>query len=445
MIKKKLLTAAVLAMLTMSMTGCSGIVGHSLSSLGDSKNLFDHSLVERDDEEDEKDSEEDEEDKTEEDSDNDSSDKDDDKEDEDEKDTEDEDKEESNSVLTGLSEKEIKEELGDNIKSGKFAIEDTVYSLPAKVEDFEKNGWEVDEENSDEYIDQERSGHIVMKNGRSYIYLYVENFDSYTIKATDATVNAVDVDYDFNTKFYLPADLNNEMSNDDIKDALDKNDVNYDYDDSYSYPEYQIASNDYQISITIDPDEGSVYRMQIYAIIRDSSDYEGAPKAEVETLDSSDVDIDYTKPEKLSDRADFELDGDLYTMGAPVSEFLDNGWELEEDNVVTDMQISAGDTGSALLVKGDERIQFHLVNEADGTVAVKDAVVDVITAMDSDFELLGDIKTGESIDDVKDYLDSENIKYDEYSSILSFKDDGVYVTVYKGDNDKVEGFELDLN
>ena len=132
-------------------------------------------------------------------------------------------------------------------------------------------------------------------------------------------------------------------------------------------------------------------------------------------------------------------------MGAPVSEFLDNGWELEEDNVVTDMQISAGDTGSALLVKGDERIQFHLVNEADGTVAVKDAVVDVITAMDSDFELLGDIKTGESIDDVKDYLDSENIKYDEYSSILSFKDDGVYVTVYKGDNDKVEGFELDLN
>ena len=478
MIKRKLLTAALVLVIAMSTAACSS-TSHAAGS-SDQKSLFEYSSDDKkndkkhndkDDDEDEKD--EDDEDDEEEDEDkkdskkddkkdnkkddkkdNKKDDKDDEEDEDDEEDKDDkkdnkkddkkdnkkDDDEDDDESEEGLSQKEIVKKLGDDIKSAEFGADDAIYELPAKVKDFKKHGWKIDEVNSDEYLDKQRSGRVILTKGKKVLYLFVDNYDDYTINATDGTVTGIAVDEDYGTDVYLPAGISSGMDEDDLKDALKDNDIDYDVDDDSSFStSYTIKAEETQIAIFVKKESGKVYQMQIYTYIKDTSDYEGAPEAEVETVD---VESDYTAPKKISSADEFELMGDLYSLHAPVSAYLDNGWELE-DTVNTDQQVSAGDNGSAILEKDDMEIQLLVENDEKGTVAIKDAVVQTVVAWHvPDFKLYHGIAGDDKLSSVKEALDDEKVEYDVYSSILTFEEDGADVSVATDDNKRVDGFKI---
>ena len=429
MIKRSLLTLALTLIVAMSTTACSSISSQAAKA-DDFKSLFeidssdDDRKAKDDDDEKEDDDRKDRDDDEEEEEKEDKEDKDDkdDKEDKDDKDDEDEDS-------SGLSEKEIKKKLGDDVDTCKVGIEDAVYELPAKVKDFEKHGWEIDKANSDEFLDAERMGHLVLQKDSKYLYLGVENFDDYTIEAADAAVTSVVVQDDFDTEMYLAGGLKSSMKEDDIKEAVEDLDDVFEYEEDSYYDTFTFKGKESQIFIETYTKNGKQHTMQLFANITDKSDYEGAPKADIDADEDADEDIDYSAPDKISKVSDFETNDEVYSLGAPVSSFLDNGWELEE-GVNTDNQISAGKSGSAILVKNDMRVQLHVINDSNSTVKVKNALVESFrTVENGDFEIIGGIKDGDKVSDVKDALDEQGIKYDEADNYVSFREDGVYVFI----------------
>ncbi|MCR5527579.1 MAG: hypothetical protein K6F39_09445 [Lachnospiraceae bacterium] len=451
MIKRKLLTVALAAVLALGTVGCgSSSQAAEDSESGEVKSLFEHSSSKDDDDDDRKDDDEDEEDeKDDEDSekkddeDEDDSDKKDDDKDSEEKDEEDE--EDDDDEVSGLSEKEIIKKLGDDVESGEFAVDDAIYELPAKVSDFEKHGWELDKENSDEYIDGERYANVILKKGEKYLHLGTENYDDYTISYKDATVTSVGVDKSFDTVMYLPAGIDSTMDMDEVKDALEDNNVDYkdEVDDVTSYFEdYLIDTKDYHVVIDFVKDDKSLLSIQVSKDIDDTSDYEGAPEAEVETADTEDLDIDYTRPKKISELTDFDLDGDLYSIGAPVSEFLDNGWEIDEDSL-SDKQVEGNSTGQATLIKDDMSLLLSVENNNSETVDIKDAVLTSIIVRDAvNSEVWGNIKAGDSTDEVKEALEDAGMEYEESDNYISYSDDRVYVCLTLRD-DKVTCFRVE--
>ncbi len=449
MIKRSLLTVALTLIVAMSSTACSGISSQAAKA-EDFKSLFDVDSSDDDrkakdddddrEDDDKKDRDDDEEEEEKEDKD-DKDDKEDkeDKEDKDDKDDEDDDEDSS-----GLSEKEIKKKLGDSVDTCKVGIEDAVYELPAKVSEFEKNGWEIDEANSNEFLDAERLGHLILQKGSKYLYLGVENFDDYTIEAADAAVTSIAVQDDFGTEMYLAGGLKSSMKHDEIKDTVEDLDDVFEYDEDSYYNKFTFEGKESQIFIETFTKNDKIHTMELYANITDKSDYEGAPKADIDTDEDADADVDYSAPSKISGVSDFETDGNVYSLGAPVSAFLENGWELEE-GVNTDNQISAGKSGGAILVKDDMRVQLHVNNEGNSTVSVKNATVESFRTVDNgDFEIIGGVKDGDKVSDVKDALDDKGIDYDEADNYISFRKDGVYVFIAVKDG-KTTNVTIDAN
>ena len=145
----------------------------------------------------------------------------------------------------------------------------------------------------------------------------------------------------------------------------------------------------------------------------DNPSTESTPSSSVSDTTSTnentaDVKVDYTAPTALSsDFMDytFRLEGDLYTLPVPVSEFVNNGWELADD-VNT---ISANSTKKLLgtLKKGELALAIEVKNFSSVEKDINDVmVVGVwITEFDVgkgvDFELSGGIKPGVSVDAFK--------------------------------------------
>ena len=463
MVRKKLLTIALTTVLAMSMAGCGSVLhraaGASNKSLFERPDMSDseETRKEKDDEkEDEDEKEEEKEDEKEEEKEDEKEEKEDekDKEDEDEDDKDDkEDDEDSDkkdddedSDLSNLSSKEIKKELKDDLSSGKFAIDDDIYQLPAKVSDFEKNGWEIDEKNTDTYIDSDRSGHVVLENGKESLYLLVENFDDYTIESKDAVVTGVDAEIDFNADMILPCGIEFKTETDDVEDALKDADVKYDYDKEYTkfYGMFSVSADNLYYFIGTSNEKDRVEMIQMQVNVEDKEDYMGADEAEVEALGADDLDIDYDAPDKLKDYKDFELDGKLYTIGAPVLEFLNDGWEIEE-GVNSDMQLDAGDIGSVILVKDDSRLQVFVENDQKDTVSIEAATMYRIKASDVDYKFANGIKDGMDLSEVKDILDDEGLDYTtgEVTTYISYSEDNCLISITFDSKDRVSGFALD--
>lgn len=109
--------------------------------------------------------------------------------------------------------------------------------------------------------------------------------------------------------------------------------------------------------------------------------------------------LDYKAPEALSDDLtdmQFALDGNVYALPCPVSVFMDNGFELVEDN--SQMEYGAGDVGYIEFRYDNQKVRCMVRNYEDyATVAQNCFVVNFKSSEYSptlDVELPGGIKLG---------------------------------------------------
>nr|MCR4746192.1 hypothetical protein [Lachnospiraceae bacterium] len=281
-------------------------------------------------------------------------------------------------------------------------------------------------------------------NGSKQLFLRVENFDDYTVDALDAYVTVACVESDYNTDIMLPGGVDNSMDMDEAKETLEENDIDYKKDNvTYYFTDYLIDSGDYTATLEYITDTDELSSIQLYVDIKDTENYQGVGKTDVETMDSDDVDIDYDEPDEISKITDFELDGVLYSIGAPVSAFIENGWELDEDNSSTDRQVEAHDIGFAVLKKGESQMQLSVENNESDTVDIKDTVTKEVVVRDTDdFMLWGDIESGDKLNKIKDDIESLGYEYEESSSgIMFYDEDNIWLNVLLRDG-KATGFSL---
>ena len=232
------------------------------------------------------------------------------------------------------------------------------------------------------------------------------------------------------------------MDLDEAEYALEESNVKYQKDESSFFVDLVVRSGDYMATLEYSSETGAFSSFQLYMDIEDGSAYESAPEADLDDLDDGDYSStasDYSNPKKISGVEDFELDGELYSLGAPVSAYIDNGWKLTDGEIV-----EANDINYAVVEKGDSQLQLFVKNDSNKTISIENAeTYEIIARYVDDFKIFYDIEPGDKRKDVKKTIDSEGFSYDETSGSVYFYDGNKYVNVFfDSDTDRVNGFSI---
>lgn len=168
----------------------------------------------------------------------------------------------SDEVPEAISKYKAPAELGDDLYSFNVEYDGALYTLPAPVAEFEKNGWKVDEKNSDVTVKAQSIGWITMKKAGSELRVMAKN---YSDKATGikncfvTSVKAASYGPDLTVK--LPNGIERGMSEADLQAAV--KDVNFETSEEGSYTYYQIYKNTKLDSIVLYVKDGKVDTVEI--------------------------------------------------------------------------------------------------------------------------------------------------------------------------------------
>ena len=372
-------------------------------------------------------------------------------------------------VTSGLSKrksyKPLKDDLGDDLFSGTIQIDDAVYEFPCKVSEFLDNGWK-----SDDHVNTVESRFnkscTLVKNGRAFSITF-ENFDDYPIAFEDCYITGFSWDNRKSDKekeknldypdIFFPGGVGTNTSLDkmaDFVETLDEENVLTDYETPsnrlYHY-EFEETSEDHRINYRIEyqtEKEEMMYTLWFDIFLYDTTDLTGADEADPEISDEVPSEIeDYELPDELGDdftSGRFELDGVVYEIGSPLSNFFDDGWELTYVQGECRTYLEPSEYGQVIITKGEDKIYLSAKNISDKTVAVENCVLNGITSYNfiskADFALPGDITNKSSKDEVEDMMDDLGIEYDKKESgdwSYSFSKDNMdfYIT---GDTEEPE-------
>jgi hypothetical protein len=380
-------------------------------------------------------------------------------------------------VTSGLSKrksyKPLKDDLGDDLFSGTIQIDDTVYEFPCKVSEFLDNGWKSDDhvKTVESHFDKNCT---LVKNGRAFSITF-ENFDDYPIAFEDCYITGFSWDNHQNDKekeknldypdIFFPGGVGTNTSLDkmaDFVETLDEENVLTDYETPsnhlYHY-EFEESSEESRINYHIEyqtEKEEIMYTLWFHIYLYDTTDLKGADEADPEISDEVPSEIaDYELPDELGDNftsGQFELDGVVYEIGSPLSNFFDNGWELTYVQGECRTYLEPSEYGKVIITKGDDKIYLNAKNISDKTVAVENCVLDGITSYNflskADFALPGDITNESSKEEVEDMMDDLGVEYEKVDSSdwsYYFSKDNIdfYIT---GDTEAPEeGLSIDIN
>lgn len=230
----------------------------------------------------------------------------------------------------------------------------------------------------------------------------------------------------------LPGGIQYGVSNtDDIKAAYGDPSSDYDgeryYSMTYKYDFYR------EISLYVYKDTDTLGTIEIQNLI------------ELEGMDNSvngDVPeqvTNYKTPAELgNDLYSFhlELEGNLYKLPCPVSVFLENGFQINEQN--SDMEIGAQSYGWAELKYNNQSLRVIVDNYADYATVVENCFVTSIKSSDNgpkwDLVIPGNIKRGDSEADVKEAVKG-------FETEVETSDSGfTYYTVWNPKGSKLDNY-----
>lgn len=165
---------------------------------------------------------------------------------------------------------------------------------------------------------------------------------------------------------------------------------------------------------------GSYREVELY-VYKDSGVLEGIEITNIVELEGGNNEVDSTVPDAVKEYKapkelgndltvyNVEIEGKLYTFPCPVSEFLNNGWKLDESN--SEMAIGAGSSGRIYLQYGNQTHTCIVDNVADYATIPGNCFMTYFDCDEyySDFEMVipGDIRRGTSetvvLNVLKDY------------------------------------------
>lgn len=234
-------------------------------------------------------------------------------------------------------------------------IEQSVYQLPMLVKDVLSSGWALgDSAVSDTYLasGEALETYFVSANG-SIIFVTVKNFDKNDAQIKDCCLIGLKVDVDClsGEKTLLVKDLAMGSTRKAVEDVFGEcDDVTK---ENKGITLLYTKSDEKYASFIFDAE---AEKMISVAYFNDTVPDEFEALTE-KTEENDKNDEDYSKPISLGNDVTagvIQVDGELYKFPIPVSEFLDNGWEitLDEGGSV----VSAEEHLFGVLKKGDVEI-----------------------------------------------------------------------------------------
>ncbi len=127
-------------------------------------------------------------------------------------------------------------ELGDDFDACTVELDGYLYTLPAPMAEFEKNGWKITDA-PDSFVAQD-AGFIDIMKGNQSMSVYVRNYgDNETIPA-NCFVTSISGDDSFD--IIIPCGITFGMSDAEVKSVLDKSGADYEVFEETSYTRYYI-------------------------------------------------------------------------------------------------------------------------------------------------------------------------------------------------------------
>lgn len=352
---------------------------------------------------------------------------------------------EEESVVEESSEESVSHQTGtvqmsDNLEDFTFELEGIVYQLPVKYSVLKENGWHLDvyhDESEDDEILANSYEFYNITNGIVSLNVDIINMSGDVRMMKDCSVGAISIDTKNNLDFKMAKGITGLSTVDEIQEA-------------FGIPSSSNAGNGYQ-SLT--------YKVADYQAVRFYIDEEHSANNNIvlqcyKMTEDDVVEIkdevpeyfaSYVAPKVLGDAVTdtiFELDGVLYRLPCPISEFINNGWKISSANVEN---VGAGNRefNAVILSKDNYKFNVGLWNYGKKAAYLHNcAVYDVsfysnyMEGAPADYvKFSGGLCLGSTFDEV-DQVCGEFTKndYDDYASFTYNSSDyteKVWYSVYK--------------
>ncbi len=306
-------------------------------------------------------------------------------------------------------------------------IDEVEYQFPCETSDFLDNGWAVYYSYDEDTLIAGRSYYNFTLENESTghkLYIVLYNCSGNATSWQDCEVSGFSTlsyysSVAFVPQITLPGGLDlASITKEDLQATY--GDVSGSYEET-DYTQYYYLEDTWNIDssngVSIDiANDGSDYFNGIYLL-----NWSGNVEDTETNTEVPDYISDYVAPTELGDddaSGNVEIDGELYRIMCPVSEFINNGWELVLDDGEEDVLASNWDT-SATLVRGDEEISIEVQNLSSYQTTVENCAVYRITLEVGDVEsitLAGGVAMGMSDDDVVEILTASSYDYTQYES-----------------------------
>lgn len=267
-------------------------------------------------------------------------------------------------------------DLSDDIYSYQVAYNGVVMEFPMWYSDFAAMGWEMDDDDVDtlEPYQYTFSTRFIDADGNK-IYARLANMRHDVLPYTDCLVVGFSVDeYDLDktgATISIPGGLAYNVATRAEAEAL-YGTPSFVYEgDMYDKLSYEEDTyNEYHIYF--DKEKGTLEKVELLNI----KELEGGPEEAEVSSEVPEVVTKYQAPKELGDEPlSFNVDyaGDLYTLPAPVSVFLENGWEIIEND--TTQTVAGRSTGWISIRKDNQKMRSMVKNYADKKTTIENCFI----------------------------------------------------------------------
>ncbi len=271
-----------------------------------------------------------------------------------------------------------------------FTIDDRKYELPIQVSVLIDDGWEFNDDNDATILMSSNSYEFVylnMPGTTTSISVSVTNFSLDAMELQDCyvtgfSINRYILDNEGMTgRYYDDYIVLGESTYDDCIDIIGTPSSQSENIEN-GYVVYRMETESYfeDASAQIGFDEDGVVS---YVVLNNNVIPEDFEQAEVQTF-VPDYLSNYEAPEALGDdplSGNFQLDGVVYNLPVPIQVFIDNGWDVDDEESV----VGAGQAVNVTMRKGNETVYILTSNQIDKAVYLKNTIVVQITVYNSNY------------------------------------------------------------
>lgn len=270
--------------------------------------------------------------------------------------------------------KEYQVDLPDKLTDFQFSVNENVYKLPSRLEDWKSTGWTYQAEDDAKALDSETflEGEI-LTNGDLTLSVDLVNLDGEKMLLGACYVGGVLLEDtgEEGAVIQLPGKITLGMSTlDEVTEAYGAPTDQYEEKDNvYLTYEYGIYK---QADLVFDVEEEIIHK----AVLKN---YRNPEDGEEVSREIPKEVAEYEAPGVFSDDImEFVVryGGDFYKLPAPVSEFTRYGWKVSEDG--SDNVVKAGRHGYVTLERDGQTLYAVVNNYAEYAVPLENSFVTIV-------------------------------------------------------------------